>query len=364
MSERPIRRILIVKLWALGDIVMTLPLADALKRLIPDCHISWLVEAGHAAILEGHPAVDEVIPFDSGAWRRDLKKGRLGAYLRTALGLRRRMTRERFDAAVNLTPEKSWTRFFSIARKTVALYPHPASGFIARTYTTTIARPRADETHNSDFALLALIALNLPHLVGAMMLPVADERDAAVRRRLADVNVRNKPVVVVHPGTSQETKCWPAEQFSLLIDALTPDAQVVITGSPSEAGLGKNIVDGLRAPTDAPINAIGSANILDTVAWINNAAVVVTGDTVALHIASALSRPIVAIYGGTRPGRNAARSVPAIAVFNDAVLCAPCYAATCRLPEPERLKCLTSINVERVLGSVRALLTSGEPRTC
>ena len=64
------QRILIVKMWALGDILMATPLLRALKREYPDCSISWLVEKDQAGILKGNPFIDEVIDFDSGTWRQ------------------------------------------------------------------------------------------------------------------------------------------------------------------------------------------------------------------------------------------------------------------------------------------------------
>ena len=356
-----LNRILIIKLWALGDVIMTIPLADALKRQNPDCRISWMVDACHADILEGHPLVDEVIPFDSGAWRRDLRRGHVGSYLRTLFSLRRRLAGSRFDTVINLTPEKTWTRLFSLAPLRVALYPHPAKGIAPNFYTTTIARPPGDQTHNSDYALKALGALGISGAEGRMSLCVDDGRAGRVRALLATAFPADQtgPLVVVHPGTSQETKCWPPPYFSRLVERLASSARVIITGSPAEADLGREIVSGAKSGRNAVLNAAGKlTHILDTAMLVREAAVVVTGDTSILHIASAFDVPVVGIYGGTRPGRNAARSSRSVALFNDTVSCSPCYLAHCRLPEPLRLSCMSLIEVDMVYDAVDALLRS------
>jgi len=250
---------------------------------------------------------------------------------------------------------------FSIAPVRVALYPHPVSTKVSRSYTTTFARPAGDQTHNSDYALRALDALGILGVEGKMSLPIDAERSARVMAQLtAELPAdQGRPLIVLHPGTSQETKCWPPSYFSRLIDRLSSRARIVITGSPAEVGLGQEIVSGVKIGRQEVWNAAGKfSHILDTAMLVRQAALVVTGDTSVLHIASAYDIPIVGIYGGTRPGRNGGRSKHVIALFNDAVPCAPCYLAQCKLAEPEQLRCLSSVEVDQVFVAVDALLRS------
>ena len=75
-SGSVVKRIGILKLWALGDIVMATPMLAALRARYPEVQITWVVDESHGEILRGHPSVDDLIILDTGGWRRLLRKGK------------------------------------------------------------------------------------------------------------------------------------------------------------------------------------------------------------------------------------------------------------------------------------------------
>src|SRR5947209_1189936 len=97
LSDYPARRIALIKPSALGDIIHSLPVLTALRHRYPDAHISWVVNRGYAPLLEGHPDLNEVLPFDRKLSRAGLL-GRLNNYGRFVGALRER----RFDLVIDL----------------------------------------------------------------------------------------------------------------------------------------------------------------------------------------------------------------------------------------------------------------------
>ena len=165
------------------------------------------------------------------------------------------------------------------------------------------------------------------------------------------------PLIVLHPGTSQEPKSWLPEHFAAVAAALSPRMNVVLTGSPKERGLAEKIAALLPPGTRAPLIAAGSLSGTGAfAALIDRAAAVVTGDTLALHLASALQTPVVGIYGGSRPGDNLPLFGPQALLYDDAVLCAPCYKERCPLRGADHLRCQRAVSPDQVLAALDGLV--------
>src|SRR5688500_5642944 len=98
------KRALIVKMWALGDILMATPLIAALRGAHPDIRITWIVDESHGEILQGHPDIDELIVIHSGEWRRMLRNANYFGWLKRTTDFRREMAARNFDIAINCHP--------------------------------------------------------------------------------------------------------------------------------------------------------------------------------------------------------------------------------------------------------------------
>jgi ADP-heptose:LPS heptosyltransferase len=345
-------RILIVKMWALGDILLATPLLRALKgHYGEDCSITWLADHRYAGVLEGNPLVDEVIAFDSPLWRRYYRYGQWLSYGRMSSAMRRDLLARRFDIVINLTAEKWWSIWFQVAPVRVGLFPRLQPGLIGRLYTHAVPRP-AKPMHNSDHYLLAAESLGISGPHDRRMVAAASTADRAGVESFLRAQpgfVPERPLVILHPGTSQETKCWPTEHFAALADSLLNDFTVVVTGSPAEGEMARDIVEKMGARGGEAIVAAGTLpRIGHLVAMTERAAVVVTGDTSALHIASAVDTPVVCVYGSTRPDDNRPQFGTNVLLFDDAIPCAPCHKSHCALSGGERLQCLRAVTPERV----------------
>ena len=358
------KRILIIKLWALGDILMATPMLTALKAQFPECEVTWLVDSSHADILQGHPLIDDLIRFDSGRWRRLLRKGRLWSWLKEAYQLNTQIKQRQFDAVVNCHPEKWWTRIFCASAVRVGLFPSSRLPLMRLLYTTSVAKPLGE--HNTDYYLRALQVLGLPgpfdrHMILHLSL---EDREAARKFLHGNANYRpHLPTIILHPGTSQPSKCWPTENFAVLAELLT-NYNIVLTGSLREQGLAESIIEAMLGTATRPIVAAGQLNsIRVTAALVEMAAGVVTGDTSILHIASVLGTPLVGIFGSSRPGDNAPLFGPHVLLFDDSVSCAPCYHEHCPLAGNDILKCQKSITPNRVFTALTTLIKETHERS-
>lgn len=353
------KRILIIKLWAMGDILMATPLLTALRAADPAAHISWLADVQYAGLLEGHPLIDELIPLDSGGWRRLLRQGKVLAWLRQSCRLNAEMRHRRFDVAINCHPEKWWMCLLSVAPVRVGLFASPRLPFTRRLYTHPVPQSEGAQ-HSTDHYLQAARALGLPEPFDRRMLLEVSSQDRERASRFLHSQggfQPGLPLVVLHPGTSQPSKCWPPEHFASLAALLSRRCTVVITGSAGERALAGAILAVLPRGAKMPLVAAGRLGGVGMMAaLIQKAAAVVTGDTAALHIASALGTPLVATYGSTRPRSNEPLFGPNIMLFDDDVLCAPCYKSQCPLKGSDYLRCQRAITPQRVLEALEPFL--------
>ena len=288
-------RILIIKLWALGDILMATPLLTALHMLPGGAEITWVADTAYAPLLENHPLLKEVVAVDTGAWRRLLRRGKLIAWLQESRRLHAEMAARRFDAALNFHPEKWWLRILCAAPVRIGLSNEAHWGPLTRWLYTNAVPRTSDARHSTERYLDAARALGLssPFDRHMVLQPSAEDVAEAVAFLESRPEYRPAlPVLVLHPGTSRDTKCWPPESFAAVAVALSASHTIVLTGSGSEIDLCRSIVAALPSGTPPPIVAAGELGRIGlTVALVSLAEAVVTGDTALLHIASALENP-------------------------------------------------------------------------
>jgi lipopolysaccharide heptosyltransferase I len=297
-------RILLVKLSSLGDVVHALPVAAALRAARPGARLAWVVERREAAVLRGHPALDEVIEVDTRAWRR--ARGAAGALAaaRALLALGRRLRAERFDVALDLQGLLKSGVLTAVSGAPTRIgfgrgwSREPLSGV----FTTVKVAPPLAAVHVVDqyLALLAPLGIRTPRAV--FDLPADDPAETRMDDVLASAGIKPRQrLVVVNPGAGRPDKRWPVSAFAELASRLLREAgaAVVVTWGPSERESAEAIVAGARAALLAP-----PTDLHELIALLRRASVVVAADTGPLHLAAALGVPCVGLYGPTTARRN------------------------------------------------------------
>ncbi len=306
--------VLIIKPSAIGDVVHALPVLNLMRRAWPSARISWLVTPGCAGLLEGHPMLEEVILFDRkgyGAWWRSARVA--GEMRRFTRGLRDR----RFDLVVDLQGlfRSGWLAWRTGAGRRVGMgYAREGAPWF---YSERVAR-QPGERHAIERYLDVAEALGLGR--GPVAFPFhvrADERE-----RVAGLVLGAGRYAVLLPGTNWATKRWPVERFAALGRTLRERFGLasVVAGSAGDEELARAI--------SPDLSLCGKTNLRETVALLEGASVVVANDTGPMHIAAALGRPLVTMYGPTSAVRTGPYGRPESVLRLD-LPCSPCLSRTC-----------------------------------
>ena len=334
-------RILIVKPSAFGDVVHSLPFLVALRRSYPKARVGWVISRACAGLLEGRPDVDDLYVFERKRWGgfRNLMRN-----LREMRAFSRTLRAQKFDLVVDL---QGLFRSALLTRMTGA--PRRVGFANARElgwvfYTDRVRVPSPD-MHAVDRYLLVAEHLGLA-IERPVRFNVCVTEDARARASamLGAVNPGGRPVAALIPGSQWPSKRWPAELFADLAGRLGERGFcAVFLGAPDDVPL----VERIRAMMANPAASLaGKTTIPQLSAVLGRAGVVVANDSGPMHLAMALGRPVVALYGPTSPDRTGPYGGRAT-VLKSTRPCAPCYDAEC-----EDVECLREIGVERVLAAI------------
>jgi lipopolysaccharide heptosyltransferase I len=352
-SSIPARRVLIVRLGALGDIVHAIPVAAALRRAWPEARIDWMVSAKHREILELVPAIDGRLAVND--------RGDAGGGLSLVQAVRA-ARRTAYDVTLDL---QGLIKSALIARATgapavVGFTARYCRESLARVFYTTAHDPgrggiyARDETrHVVQINLGLLEALGLTP--GAPEFPIAPVASTSAAR-MADATKGR--YALLNPGAAWPNKRWPPDRLAALARALLArhGLMSVVLWGPGERALADEVVAG--AAGAAALSP--ETTIADVVALARGASVMVSGDTGPTHIGAAVGTPIVGLYGPTRPERNGPW-LPEDETVSRAEGCECHHLRTCRRTTRGRgeVPCLLEIQVDEVLAAVERRLTAG-----
>jgi heptosyltransferase-1 len=320
---------LVVRLSSIGDVVHTLPALAALRR--HGWEAGWLVEPPARALLEENGALGEVVSAPPA------KAFRWDAAWRTT----RQLRRSRYDAALDfqgLWKSAAWARASGAARVvgwSGRSRREPASAVLLG---ETAARSGGGHVIDKNLELLRVLGIEA---VGTreFPLPASAESAARVARALGG----RTEVVVLNPGGGWASKLWPAERFGELARGLAASGlQPLVSYGPGEEGLAERVV----VASGGTAERCFPTSLVDLVELARRARLVVAADTGPLHLACAVSTPVVALFGPTDPARNGPfASVDE--VVRRTPVCAPCYSRTC----PRHAGVMAEIAVEQVLAA-------------
>jgi ADP-heptose:LPS heptosyltransferase len=351
-----VTRILIIKTGALGDVVNAMPLAMALRRGIPDARISWVVHPLSAPLITAHPAVDEVIVWDRREGARglaalvrrlraarfdvalDLGRGIKTALLALASGARRRVA---FDRA--RSRELAWCT----GGERLATPPPPPRRTGGAPRLASLRRDGEPGGHVVDQCLEFARHLGLPAApVEFGLAPPAAARapwPEGTGPRLAFV------VGATKPANRWRTESW-TELARLCVERF--GARIVLAGGPGEAEVARAIAAGAGVNLT---DATGKTSIGELLALLASADAAVACDTGPLHMAVALGRPAVALFGPADPVRTGPHGHPE-AVVTAGVDCAPCRRRVCPLDPPNA--CMDGIAAAAVVSALERFVGS------
>jgi heptosyltransferase I len=327
-------RFLIVRLGALGDVIHGIPVAAALRRAIPTARIDWLVDPRYVELLGCVTAIDDVIALDP--------LNGVAAVL-TAI---RHLRRQRYTAAIDLQGliKSAVLARFAGAQRTVGFargqLREPVAHFL---YTTSIDVAGATHVINRNLALLSAVGVTSDVIETPLNVPSTAAGEQVSRQFGAEY-------VVLNGGAAWPNKRWPPERFGALGAALYARFGLpsVVLWGPGEQDLAAAIV----AASSGAATAAPRTSIVETLAIVSGARLVVSGDTGPVHLAGAVRTPVVGIYGPTNPLRNGPWSSDDVVVSRYGG-CTCHYQRRCHMPS----RCIDTITVADVVDAAERRMT-------
>jgi heptosyltransferase-1 len=332
-------KILILKPSSLGDVIHALPVLRLLKKHWPHAEIYWWLASSLVPLLEGDPDLAGIIPFARHRWKNPAD---WPDYFHDITDMRR----HHFDLVIDLQGLARSGLFAWLANGDLTIGIDTGREGAHGMHDISIPRPTS-MTHAVDWYLEILRVLQVPVMRDYVWLPGRTEAAASIRSKWP---IANKRWIILNPGARWNNKRWPIEYYAALVRRLSAEHQdlnFAVTGASSERELGEAIC---REALQRCLNLTGETSLSEMIEWIRVAQLMVTNDTGPMHVAAALGKPVVALFGPTDPSRTGPYGQIA-RVLKHPLHCAPCMKSTCHFQQ--EMECLRAVTPEAVLREVK-----------
>jgi heptosyltransferase III len=339
---RTAERILITRMKFIGDVVLTTPVIRSVRNAYPHARIAYMGEKQAVSLLEGHPCLDEILPYDY-ARPALLEQARMAMLLRS----------RSFDLAIDLFGNPRSALLTRLSGAKVRVGPDRAGR--GRLYTIRVhddGLPKsAIAFHNQSLAAagIPVTASNTELFPGE-----GERREAAAR--VDTVTSGTGPIVAIHPGATWPAKQWAAERFGMLAGRLAGEGmRVIVLAGPNDgerlslvcrhAGIGPGVLTGLTLREMAAVLSVCSA-------FVGN-------DAGPMHIAAAVGTPTIGVFG---PGEENIwfpyRREEGHTALRKDVPCHPCHLDVCTRGGDGYMECMKLLQVDEVAAAVRSGLSA------
>lgn len=345
---KDIERILLIRFGSLGDVVLTLPVLQAVREHFPDAYIAMLVGDASADIVSADPRLDEVIKFRRHAKKSPLFQRGLGGFKRLSEAQRIiTLLRERsFNVSIDMQRKFQSSLFAYLGNVVCRIGYHYPGGFLC-----TIRVPDRGNKHAVDrnLELLAPLGISGSDRRPRMYLS-REDRDYA-RRVFADYDLTSEDLILgIFPGAGWRQRCWPAERFASIADLAVGNynAKVVIFCGPGEADIVDNITQ--RMETHAVVVGMPPSfpTLRQLAAMIERCDLFLSNDTGPMHISVAVDTATIALFGPGNHVKFRPLGEKHVLIRKD-VPCSPCKQFTDRCKDNVCMKLITVDEVWEVV---------------
>lgn len=350
------RKILVIVMRYLGDVLLTTPLIRSLRQAYPDAELDMLVYANTTAMLEGNPDIHQLITIPSKAkfadnWRlfRQLGRG--------------------YDLAI--TTQSGDRPFlyslFASSRRLGVVPPKPDTGWWKRFFLYRWLEFDDDNTHTVLQHLKILTLINVPP---CFELVPPQTQNTETLKQLAD----DRAYAVLHTHPQWTYKQWTVESWVETGSYLHQlGLRLVLTGGAAQEEM-HYIANIAQQLPDDTLNLAGQVSLAQLTGLLSYGTLYIGPDTGITHLAAATGVPVIALYGPTNPVKwspwpyrfaqnsNPFQKIGSQTVNNVYLLqgeksCVPCHLEGCDRHQKSRSDCLDTLSVERVKATIQQILT-------
>ncbi|MFN9201280.1 MAG: glycosyltransferase family 9 protein [Planctomycetaceae bacterium] len=363
LRQQAIRRIVVIKPSALGDVVQSLPLARVLQTAWPGATVHWVINREFESLLSAQPRLAGTIPFQ--------RRGGFTRYLRLLSDLRS----HRFDLVLDLQGllrTGVMTRVTG-ARLRLGLQTAREGSHLACTGLVP-GTERAVPAHARYWRVAEWLGLgDVPR---DLELALSSQEHDWAQQQLQGLP---RPVVAVHAGAAWVTKRWPPAQFAQALRGIAGTA--ILVGSGGELPLAQGVADGLAGTGTRVLNLAGQTSLKQLAALLGGVDAVLSNDSGPMHLAAGLGTPVVGLFTCTSPvqsgpvplGPVPLGPVPAQtpsatggdlahALVATTVECAASYRKECPFTGERRHACFAALEVARVREALGRVVSRGGAR--
>jgi ADP-heptose:LPS heptosyltransferase len=283
-----LRKILLIRTDRLGDVILSTPVATALKKNGPELHVTFLVRHYTAEITRRHPHVDETLEIDGAEIGGDVR------------GLAQTLRQRQFEAAVMLHPRPSLA--WAIWRSGIPLRIGTGYRWYSFFFNRRVFEHRKTAArHEAEYNLQLLQPLGIRTAEVEFHFALSQSTREKIDAKLNGLGVGANPIIL-HPGSGGSARDWPPENFARLADLAHDElgAQAILTGAPTEENLIAAIQQQTKSP---PLSLCSRLTITELAVLCQRAAVFVSNSTGPLHLAVMVGAPVVAFYPPIRAAR-------------------------------------------------------------
>jgi heptosyltransferase I len=340
LTRRDFRKILLIKLSAVGDVVHTIPVLNKLRRRYPTAQLDWLVRPPIAELLRHHSGITNIIEFEREAWSAPWRLAPFVAYARLAARLRAAA----YDLVIDMHGQfrtaaltfatgaparigfdrpraRVWDaspRKFPLEARKHAWQGAREGSWLA--YTHQIAVPTLD-LHAVDRYLNVGSILGLDKGPADFSFPIPQSASSRIDSLLRQHGIDRAELIIMAPGTIWETKHWGTDNFTKVAQHfISRGFAVVLIGSQRERIVCEEVAKSARGVVDFA----GMTTLSELAALIRRSLLNITNDSGPMHLAVALNRPVVSIFGPTDPVWIGPYN-RANAALHAQLQCSPCY---------------------------------------
>jgi len=326
-------KILLIRTDRLGDVILSTPVATAIKQALPNSRIAFLARRYTRDLLERHPDIDEVLAEE------DLENGKAAIDI---------LRRKKFDASIALHPDAKWawqTYRTGIPVRIGTAYRAFSVFYTYRVFEHRKHTNRHEVEHNLN--LLKPLGISPGKVTFRFDLPdpVLEKTRALLKQKGWNSAA---PLIVLHPGSGGSAVDWPAVSFGQLAKELRDrNLAVAVTGVASERDLIDYVV---RTAQTELLRLDNELNLLELAAVLQQASVVVANSTGPLHLAVAMGTEVVGLYCPVppcHPERWGPYGRPDSVLVPQQVSCKTCGSKRCA-----KTHCMEQISVKMVLEKV------------
>jgi len=336
------KNIAIIKLSSLGDIIHALPAFHVLRKNFPGAKIAWIAESTGAKLLKNVAGIDEIIEFDLKIPGIANKWNEIRRFVK--------QHKHRFDLVLDFQGLlKSAAICFLLKGSRLGFDKSNLREPLARLFYNQTASPFDEKNHvifkNLHLVIDTLAHLQNPQAANSEKEPVYPLKPLTMSMQLEEFlennNMLENNFILLNIGGGWETKLLEMNQYIDILERIKNRFNVLILW-----GNEKERVRALEISRATGVPVCIFLDFPDLILLIQRCRLIVTADTLAMHIADMVKKPSVGIFGPTSPQRNGSLLPGSIAVYENTP-CHFCYKKKC-----DTIECIKKLNIEKIVHSI------------